>query len=390
MIGNFLKLVRREINRFINDKVMIALAVVIPLIICVIFIVVYDNGAITELPIAVYDADNSSVSRMLTRALDASSSIKIVNHVNSIHEIEEGIRHGNYQGGIYFPAGMERDIKANRQTHPVLYKNSQNIIVCNYLLREGLSILRTYNAGVLLQKLRLKGISEQQAMAVVNPISVDVSVLYNSNFSYISFLSPGFIFVQFQMTVMLSALLIFVREFERKTIDSALTIVRNNRFLFILGKSLPLFLVHSLMAIFILCIAFPLGKIYLPGSYPVIIGVTILFILASFIPGLLLGAVIHDSFYATEFSIFINMPTFIFSGYTFPLWAVPGPLVAFSQIMPFTHFFTAFFKIAQMNLPMIYAFPEVLKLLAFIIIPIPLLFCVLNRKLPLQSGGKTC
>jgi ABC-2 type transport system permease protein len=147
MIGNFLKLVRREINRFINDKVMIALAVVIPLIICVIFIVVYDNGAITELPIAVYDADNSSVSRMLTRALDASSSIKIVNHVNSIHEIEEGIRHGNYQGGIYFPAGMERDIIANRQTHPVLYKNSQNIIVCNYLLREGLSILRTYNAG---------------------------------------------------------------------------------------------------------------------------------------------------------------------------------------------------------------------------------------------------
>jgi ABC-type multidrug transport system permease subunit len=87
-------------------------------------------------------------------------------------------------------------------------------------------------------------------MAVVNPISVDVSVLYNSNFSYISFLSPGFIFVQFQMTVMLSALLIFVREFERKTIDSALTIVRitvsclylENLSLFFLSTALWLFL----------------------------------------------------------------------------------------------------------------------------------------------------
>jgi len=390
MFGNLKKLIRREICRFAKDKVMIALAIVIPVIICLIFVVIYDTGAITELPVAVYDADNSEVSRMFCRALDASSSMKIVDNVNSIPEIEDGIRKGIYQGGFYFPANMERDIKANRQTPPVLYKNSQNIIVCNYLLREGLTILRTYNAGVLLKKLRLKGASDEQGMAIVNPISVDVSVLYNANFSYLSFLSPGFIFVQFQMTIMLSALLVFVREFERKTIDSALAIVNNNRALFILGKALPLFLVHCCMAIIILCIAFPLGKIYLPGSYPAVICITLLFVLASFIPGLLLGAVVHDSFYVTELSIFINMPTFIYSGYTFPLWAVPGLFVAFAQIMPFTHFFTAFFKVAQMNVSITYAFPEICKLLAFIILPIPLLFLALGRKFPSQSGGAAC
>ncbi|HAJ78942.1 MAG TPA: hypothetical protein DCO75_04155 [Fibrobacteres bacterium] len=390
MFDNFNKLIRREIRRFAADKVMFALAIVIPLIVCVLFIVVYDKGMIADLPVVIYDADNSETSRLLSRALDASSSMKVVDNVNSIREIEDGIKRGRYQGGFYFPAGMEKDIKANRQTHPVLFKNSQNIIVCNYLLRDGLTILRTFNAGALLQKLRLNGASEQQAMALVNPISIDVSILYNANFSYTTFLSPGFIFVQFQMSIMLSALLVFVREFERKTINSALSIVNRNRFLFILGKSLPLFVVHCCMALVFIFVALPLGKIYLTGSYPAIIAVTILFVLASYIPGLAIGAIIHDPFYATEMSIFINMPTFIFSGYTFPLWAVPAALAAFAQIMPFTHFFTAFFKVALMNVSITYAYPEIIKLLVFIILPIPLIFLALGKKSPLHQAGASC
>jgi ABC-2 type transport system permease protein len=390
MSGNINKLIGREIRRFAADKVMITLSIVLPLIICVLFIVVYDKGMISELPVALYDADNSETSRMLGRAIDASSSMKIVDNVNSIHEIEDGIKKGIYQGGFYFPAGMERDIKANRQTHPVLFKNSQNIIVCNYLLRDGLTILRTFNAGALLQKLRLNGVSEQQAMALVNPITIDVSILYNANFSYLTFLSPGFIFVQFQMSVMLSALLIFVREFERKTIDSALSIVNNNRILFVLGKTLPLFVVHCCMALMFIFVALPLGKIYMPGSYPEIIAITILFVLASYMPGLAIGAIIHDSFYATELSIFINMPTFIFSGYTFPLWAVPAALAAFAQVMPFTHFFTAFFKVALMNISIFYAYPEILKLLLFVILPVPIIFLALRKKIPLQTAGASC
>jgi ABC-2 type transport system permease protein len=89
-------------------------------------------------------------------------------------------------------------------------------------------------------------------------------------------------------------------------------------------------------------------------------------------------------------SIFINMPTFIFSGYTFPLWAVPAALAAFAQIMPFTHFFTAFFKVALMNVSITYAYPEIIKLLAFIILPIPLIFLALGKKLPSRKSGVSC
>jgi hypothetical protein len=85
------------------------------------------------------------------------------------------------------------------------------------------------------------------------------------------------------------------------------------------------------MAIFILCIAFPLGKIYLPGSYPVIIGVTILFILASFIPGLLLGAVIMIHFTPLSFQyLSICQPSFLVD-ILFPFGLFQGRLSLFPK-----------------------------------------------------------
>jgi ABC-2 type transport system permease protein len=306
--------------------------------------------------------------------------------------MENEMRRGRICGGFYFPSGMERDIKKGCTVHPVLYKNAQNILVGNYLSKEGLSILRTFNAGVLIKKLKMKGLSEQQALAIVNPVATDVSVLYNANFNYTGFLCPGLIFAQFQVIVMLSALLVMTRACERHELQCSPGGTPCTPGALLIGKTLPYFGLHCLTGMGIVLILFPVFDIKLPGAFSLTCGLMMLYIAASFVPGLIIGLIVPNSIFGAQVGILVNMPAFIFSGYTFPLSAIPTPLAHLSQILPFTHFVPAFFKLSITRAPIASASAELAALVAFIVPTLPLVYgllCHENRKASTISSFST-
>jgi ABC-2 type transport system permease protein len=83
---------------------------------------------------------------------------------------------------------------------------------------------------------------------------------------------------------------------------------------------------------------------------------------------------------ATEMAVFINTPAFIFSGYTFPLWGMPKFHAAFAQIMPFTHFLTAFIKVYQMGASIDHIGGELLRLSMFVILSLVVSLVWLGRQ----------
>jgi ABC-2 type transport system permease protein len=70
--------------------------------------------------------------------------------------------------------------------------------------------------------------------------------------------------------------------------------------------------------------------------------------------------------FATEIVLFYNIPAFIFSGLTFPLWAMPKAIAFYAQFILFTPFLSGFLKIYQVGAPLSYIFSDLLKLSIFL------------------------
>jgi ABC-2 type transport system permease protein len=339
-----------------------------PLLLSIIFLWIYGTGMVRELPVAVFDEDKSELSRTMIEAIRSSSAMDVVESVNSIEEIKMAFRTGKIQGAFYFPDNMERDLKRNRQVYPVVFKNSQNIICSGFLLKESLSIFKTFNGGILLKKLRSKGLTEDQVMSIIKPINVDGNTLFNANFNYKNFLSPGIILAQFQLLFMISGILLLTREYEQKSLRTAYFISNRTVFLILMAKLLIVLCISGGVIGIVIGVLFQFSGIFM---YNVLLtyAVTMLYVMVSVVYGMGIGVLIGNTLVATEIAVFLGIPAFILSGYTFPLWAVPGFLSGCAEILPFKQFFTMYFKVAQMNTPLIVSLPEISRLLMLALIP---------------------
>ena len=366
------EVMRHELYIIMHERVFLALLFIIPTLLFPLFIMIYNTGMITDLPIAVYDADNSQMSRSLTRAMDASSSMQVVHSAHSMNELKNLVRKGTVYGALYFPPEMGNDLKRGKQVFPVIFKNAQNLQTGNLIYKDALAILRTWNAGILLKKVRAAGLSQQQSMALVNPIATDVSILYNPNFSYTTFLCPGVIFAQFQVIIMLTALLLVNLEFRtrhRRDYPAPKSTVLKP-WAILLSAAIPYLIILYCIAAAVIFILFPAFSMPVHGSTGALFVMTMLFITASFVPGMLAGLLFRKAVSGVAFAIVFNMPAFIFSGFTFPLWAMPQPLAVLANILPFTHYTSAFFKIGMIGMPLVYCIHEILILFLFIILPV--------------------
>lgn len=361
-------LIIREIRRYGRDRELIILSIVMPLLLSVIFLWIYGSGMVRELPVAVFDEDKSELSRTMIEAIRSSSAMDVVESFNSIDEIKKAFQAGKIQGAFYFPDNMERDLKRNQQVFPVIFKNSQNIICSGFLLKESLTIFKTFNGGVLLKKFRSKGLTEDQAMSIIKPVNVDGNTLFNANFNYKNFLSPGIILAQFQLLFMISGILLLTREYERKSLRAVYFISSKNVFLIFIAKLLVILCISGIAIGLVFSVLFKFFGIFM-YNVPLTYAVTMFYVMVSVVFGMGIGALIGNTLVATEIAVFLGIPAFILSGYTFPLWAVPGFLSACAQILPFKHFFTLYFKVAQMNTPPAALIPEVSSLLMLALIP---------------------
>lgn len=358
-------IVRREFKRIGERKTLYLLIIILPVIVSFLYAYIYKNEIVRDLPVAIYDEDHSSLSRTVTEFVESSSSMRIIGYVNSIEELKKGIQSGKYQGGFYMPRNMENDIKSGKNSTIAVFKNTSNLIIGNTIMRDAMSIIKTVSAGAIIKKLRNKSMIYEQALNIANPVQVETQSLYNPNYSYLGYLVPGLLAFTLQLTIMISSVIVISSEFTHETFHELLEISKNNIYKILLGKTIPHLSIHTASIILIIGVIFPLFNIPIYGSIIVTLLFFILFAAASLAMGLLISSAFHDQLFATELALVINTPAFIFSGFTFPIWAMPAVHQVFAAALPFTHFISGFLKIYQMNAPVSNIFNEVLILSLF-------------------------
>ena len=382
----FINVAKRELSRILHKRSLYILSIIAPPVIFLLFALVFRSSLLRAIPVAVYDEDKSSLSILITRYIESTASMEVVKYVNSLDELKQEFLKGNVKGAFYLPKNMERDVKKGKQSNPVIFINSMNLIISNNILNDGAKIIKTVSGGIFLQKFRTSGVSECQAMSIVNPVKIDTQILYNSNYSYEQYLFPGLAVFTLMMIIMLTSVLLISSEFVHNTFPDLLITAQNKISAIIIGKSIPHILIHSINIFILIGVIFPLFEISINGHVILTLLFLILFVIVTFFFGIAISSLFHDQMFATEIVLFYNTPAFIFSGLTFPLWAMPKAIAFATQFILFTPFLSGFLKIYQMGTPLLYILTDIFKLLIFLVLSLIVLSLSLRHHIKLFKG----
>jgi ABC-2 type transport system permease protein len=111
---------------------------------------------------------------------------------------------------------------------------------------------------------------------------------------------------------------------------------------FILGKTLPYLALSFVSALLILLTARILFDLPMRGSWLLLYGTLLLFLIGAQAQGLLISTVASSQQVAFQMALLSSMlPTFILSGFIFPISSMPVPVQVVSHVVPARYFLVA-------------------------------------------------
>ncbi len=368
---------RREFRRIASSKFYLFMLFILPVSLFSFFAYVYKTGVLREIPVAVCNYDNSELSRTYINFIESTGSMRILKYVQSEADVRKEFLDGRIYAAFVIPVNFEKDTKSGKSPSVIVYNNTTNLITGNTVYKDALTFTKMFSGGVLLKKMRSRGITEESAMNILNAVKIDSRPLYNPNYNYLNYLIPGLVPVMLQMAIMLLTAVIISSEFSHGNFGNLLKAAGGSVWALLAGKAFPYLLINTATALIIPGLFYSFFKVDMPGSTA---GAALLFILFSVscvFFGILISSFSKNYMFTAEISLFLNTPAFIFSGFVYPFRAMPGPHVWFAQLMPFTHFIDAYMKIGVMESPARDALQEILILSAFALLSIAFTLAIL-------------
>jgi ABC-2 type transport system permease protein len=278
------------------------------------------------------------------------------------------LEHRNVHAVIYLPKGMQNTIMKGESASLVFYTNSSNIVFGNILKKEAFTLTNTVMAGAIMQRLKIQGLTYEESIARIFPIKTEVKSLYNPSYNYLYYLVPGLMTVLLQMIMFFAGAKAINSEWNEDGFSSLYQTANGSILSVITGKLIAYTVIGLLITLFIFGVIFGIFQIPFMGNYWHLFILFLIFIVSNILLGMAVSAFFNDEVMAMDIAFFYNSPAFVFSGFTFPIFAMPAFSQWYAQIIPYTHFLDGFFKIYQMNVPFEYVIPEITNLLIFVLV----------------------
>lgn len=363
-----LHIVKHELKRLISFPSSRNLLIVVPLITFVFLSFIYIKGGIRDIPVAVIDRDQTQLSRLATRYIDAESMLKVVLQPDSRLTAEEILNREEAYAVIVIPKDFQKDVITGHSSSLNAFINASSILHGNMIYSALSTVSITISTGALIQRFKEQGKHFDQSMAMAIPIKVHVKPLYNPWYNYLYYLIPGLLTVLFFMIVFFVSARSINNECNSGNLLPLLEQANNRIVNIIVGKAIGIYILSMSVYLLIIGIIFPTFGIPVFGNFWYITLLFSIAIFANIFVGMAISAIVTNEVIAMDLSFFYNSPAFVFSGFTFPIFGMPALNAFYAHLIPYTYFLTGFIKLYEMDTPLHYAFPEFKSLGIFILI----------------------
>ena len=176
------------------------------------------------------------------------------------------------------------------------------------------------------------------------PFKVNYTRFYNPSGNYLELMIPGIIGTIMQQIIFLGLGLVFARDFEDGYFKKLVRISESSTY-HILLKSVPFLILITLMWL-VVGAFYPVFKIDIAVfNWPMVV-LVIVFSLVCMFFGMLFSLAVPNQLRATELLMVIATPSFLLSGYTWPLEAMPHWIAVLAKTLPLTQFLQGFRKLS--------------------------------------------
>lgn len=380
----FLGLIAREYKLFKKNNMLKLVIFAGPFAFTFLIGFVYYNAKVQHLPIWVVNLDQTPLSNTLIDALNDNQYIEVDKVVYDVFEAREAMSSGKIEGVVTIPAHFSDDINMKRHPEIQVDLNTINILSSNYISTGIIKTMTYLDAGITMASLQKKGIPSAVVAGQYNSFSVNVARHYNPETNYLRFLWPGVVGTILQQIFLMAIALIFTQEFEKETFRELIGKTKS-AFLMIFGKATPYLLYMIAIWAVILYVIFPLFRIEIIGSFGNVAVVSLLFMLSLLAFGIMVSVFCRTQLLATDILMIISAPSFIISGFTWPLSQMPVFMQHLANLLPLTHFLSAFRKVVFVGASWHDVQPELQALVILALVYGILAIAVLKVKIFLES-----
>ncbi len=307
-----------------------------PLVAIVLLFFIFQKGVVKEIPVAVVNQDQSSLSVKIENNLDAASEVSIALRAPDMFQAKEAMERAEVEAIILIPEGSEKSAMAGTETPIPIFINGSNVLKAGLLQRSILSTLKTISGGIQLKKLMATGLTEKQALDRIVPVKVDSHALFNPFMNYNYFLNSALFHLMLFLFVLLSSIYSLGIELKRGTGHELLLCSNNSVRLAILGKLAPFTIIFASFAMLIDLVMYKIQGAPLNGSFPLLYIGQVAAIVSCQLMGIIFVGSTNNLRLALSLGCGYSMVGMTLSGLTFPFEGMPAIARLFTSIFPLT------------------------------------------------------
>ena len=366
---------RREMRIFAHRPLFLFTMIVAPVLCVVFFTTLMSDGLPTKLPAGLVDEDDTHITHIVTRILGSMEETDLVTRYPSFAEARSAMQRGEIYGFFYIPKGLTEDAIANRQPRLSFYTNETYFVPGTLLMKDLRYACELSGLALTRETLYGKGLTEKQAMGILQAIVIETHPLNNPYLDYSVYLNnillPGILI----LLVMLCTTYTIGLEWKRGTQRELYSLSGCSSTVALVGKLLPQTVLFSLMFIFYdvyfyKFLMFPcnsgIGAMMLLGVVTVLAAQAFgVFLFGAFIGQMRLSMCLCSLWGILSFSL---------AGFTYPVPAMDGLLQKLSWLFPLRHYYLIYVNQALDGYSVLYVWPSVVALLVFLLLPCTVLW----------------
>lgn len=320
-------LVRKETRQIIRDPSSIAIGIVLP----VILILLFGYGLsldVTNVPVAVVLEDPSPAATELAASFQLSPYFD-VHLMTSMPQAQRLMLTRKVDGVVRIRPDFGRRLSLGDAEVQILVHG----VDANHA-----RIIQGYAQGAVGQWAARRTAQGQEVLS--GPAVVQNRLWFNEVNESRYFLVPGLIVLIMTLIGAFLTSLVVAREWERGTMEALfVTPVRPDEIL--LGKTIPYFALGMIGLTLCLLAAKFLFQVPFRGSVAVLAGVSMLYLLVALAIGLLISSAIKSQFVASQIALLVTfLPALMLSGFLFDLRSMPAVVRLITYALPARYYVT--------------------------------------------------
>jgi ABC-2 type transport system permease protein len=336
IIKSFLK---KELKQLFRDPRM-RIAIFLPPLLLILINGYAVSTDVYKVRIAVLDEDKTQQSRTLIDKFTSSGYFLPHSYLGSAREASRLLDKGEVEVFLQVEKGFSKGIKSGDVSSVQIIIDGTDSNRAAVIVAYVNEITSNYSMEFLRNRIRNLALSKEvKVMTIRESVQLKERTLYNPYLSSTNFFLPGMLCLIISMVPISLTSMSIVKEREMGTIDQLLVSPVSTMEL-IIGKTVPFLIISVIHLLTVTLVAIFWFGVPFKGNFLFLIFSAAAFIFSATGMGLFIAAISRTQQQAILSGFMFFLPAIIFSGFAFPIYAMPQIIQYLTYLNPLRYFIT--------------------------------------------------